>query len=280
MSVRSTLYMPACVYKLVCRPTGKEYIGATVVSLDERMKQHVAEAKAERFDTVLYRAMRFHGADCFTIELLTLAPSGLEAQRLERLLIAEHRTLVPNGLNTSTGGESWAGIRRTEEVRQKISKAKLGRRIWSDEARAAMSVERKGRKRSEADRAAMRAGQADPEVKRRKSEQLKARWDDPAFREVATAASKRANEARRGVPRTPESIALMKANRKCTKGTKWTEERRARMKPHDPAMMGAMSKKFWDENPQEKERRRVKVSAMNRMYGCMVSDATAGMGEV
>ena len=46
------------VYEIKCLVTEKAYIGVTRKTLDCRWKEHRKEARAKRFDTVLYRSIR------------------------------------------------------------------------------------------------------------------------------------------------------------------------------------------------------------------------------
>lgn len=275
MAKSSLLEAPARVYKVVCLPTGKAYIGVTVKPLEWRWSQHRKEARATRFDTVLYRAMRLYGAAAFTIELLQEIPTGLEAQLVERELIARHNTMAPNGMNTSSGGENWAGITRSPEVRDKISASKKGKAIWSAEAKQAMSAARLGKKATEARLAGIRAANAKPEYRAARAAALKARWQDPEFRAIALANSAKTNEKRKGVPRTAEEKAKISANRRGI-APKWTEERKARNKARfeDAALrakMGEHSKAYWDANPGERDRRSTVVSEMNRKHWRIVA---------
>lgn len=82
------------------------YIGVTVVSfngnknrsLKRRWQKHVQRAMAEGHDWKLCRAIRKHGPDAFTVEILDVVRGKAEAHNVERELI---RGLNPN-LNTDT----------------------------------------------------------------------------------------------------------------------------------------------------------------------------------
>lgn len=187
--MRYDLTTPVIVYAITCIPTGKEYIGITMKTLEWRWNGHCKEAKASRFDTVLYRAMRLYGAENFSISQIQVAANGQVAQLIERELIISRGTLAPYGLNSSTGGEQWAGREMTQEVKDKISAAKKGRKLnLSDEARQKMVEERKNRRHSDETKAKMRVAQARPDIKEAKSERGKKLFADPTMKEKMRAA--------------------------------------------------------------------------------------------
>ena len=59
------------IYCITNMLNGKQYVGKTVGSINERFKQHCAEYKKERSkDRPLYRAMRKYGIENFIVEQL------------------------------------------------------------------------------------------------------------------------------------------------------------------------------------------------------------------
>lgn len=198
------------VYKITCRETGKVYYGITRKTLSERWSQHKKETRAKRFDTVFYRAIRKYGPENFTIETAYEAVDGREAQVVERSLIAQYGTLAPRGLNSSVGGEAWAGKSLTMETREKISRAKIGVKL-SLETRQKMSAARKGKKASPETRRAHVAAMARKEIREKciaplaryrqenpeNGDKLKKLWTDPEFRARSAARLEALNEKRR-----------------------------------------------------------------------------------
>lgn len=186
------------VYRITCLATGKLYFGITRKTLAWRWGAHVKESRAKRFDTVLYRAIRKHGPENFTIETVYEAVNAHEAQMCERALIGAYGSLSPAGMNTSTGGEHHAGRAVVPAVRAKISAAKRGVKM-SAESRAKMSMSRTGKKRSPECRERMRTLANRPEVRAKvlansQTEVFRSRsstigtavmkrlWQDPEFR--------------------------------------------------------------------------------------------------
>jgi hypothetical protein len=85
------------VYALTCEPTGERYIGITVSqgrayqkSVRVRWQKHVYHAMVEGRDHMLQRAIREHGAEAFSHELLYIVRGKSAAHEIERdLIVAE-----------------------------------------------------------------------------------------------------------------------------------------------------------------------------------------------
>ncbi len=93
----------SCVYKIT-GPTGKLYIGKTVVPLKVRLATHTC-AKG-RYSTHLTRALRKYGCNVFTIESVLI---GFESYCLdmESKLISSYDTIRPRGYNICEGGKGF-----------------------------------------------------------------------------------------------------------------------------------------------------------------------------
>jgi len=108
------------VYRLTCASTGKCYIGLTRAGVDKRFKAHVYNAISGK-GGALYAAIRKHGADAFSIELLREGLTRQEACAIEKALIIEHGTRCPNGYNITEGGDGAVGLVCSEETRARMS---------------------------------------------------------------------------------------------------------------------------------------------------------------
>lgn len=82
------------VYSITCEPTGERYIGITVVSgrafqksVKVRWQKHVYHAMVEGRDYALQRAIREHGEEAFSHELLYIVRGKAAAHEIERELI-------------------------------------------------------------------------------------------------------------------------------------------------------------------------------------------------
>jgi len=130
--------MKHCVYLLTNTVTGKVYVGKAN-DLETRWDKHLRNA-ASGHATALYRAIRKHGKDAFTREVLEYV--GVEDIAFEREVfwIAKLGSFGRHGYNMTAGGEGLVGWKHTEE--SKVLMARHGPdngmygRTHSDEARA------------------------------------------------------------------------------------------------------------------------------------------------
>lgn len=101
--------MPTYIYALV-GPSGKRYVG---LSKDPRARahSHFRRARENRGRHPLYDAIRSHGREMFTLEVLAGPMTLEEAREAEREWIARFRsTLRSEGYNVSPGGEADSGF--------------------------------------------------------------------------------------------------------------------------------------------------------------------------
>ena len=134
--------MAAEIYQVVCRSSGKKYIGVTSKTSDERFQNHLDNARWNR-PGALSSAIRKYGKDDFYVQLLLVVSSMDEAFFYERKIIEAYGTLSPGGYNLTPGGD---GVPMTEEIRRAISETKKSRP--PTEALLAAYSKRKGRKLS------------------------------------------------------------------------------------------------------------------------------------
>lgn len=137
-------------------PSGKQYIGQTKLTMEERWALHLTDAsrRGKGRCEALRRAVHKHGADAFTHEILDVVTTQVGANIAERLWIEKRGTLAPGGYNLTTGGDVFAF---SEETLKRMSDS--ARKRW-----AAVTPERRaetGRKMSESAR--KRAASMTPE---------------------------------------------------------------------------------------------------------------------
>lgn len=120
-------------------PNGKKYIGQTVQKLKTRLNQHSKQS----YCTSVHRAINKYKT--YTCEVL-LEVEKTELDYYEEKLIKENNTLVPNGYNIRTGGNtssfceetrekmscSHKGKKHSYETKQSISKALSGRSLGEE----------------------------------------------------------------------------------------------------------------------------------------------------
>ena len=99
-------------------PSGKAYIGQTN-DYQRRCRGHKYTGACRAFSN----AIKKYGWSEFKNEILVEGLSKEEANRMEKVLINEHKTYRPYGYNLMSGGDSFM---HSEETKEKMSIAKLG----------------------------------------------------------------------------------------------------------------------------------------------------------
>lgn len=109
-----------CIYSIVCEPTGEEYIGITVAlgrayqkSVKSRWQKHTYHALVEGRSFPLQVAIREHGVEAFSHELLCTVRGKTAAHELEREYIAERKPALNVEL---VGGRKRVGVRTKKVV--------------------------------------------------------------------------------------------------------------------------------------------------------------------
>jgi len=209
---------PGTIYVITNTVNGKQYVGQTIKTITQRWSEHCSQASApRRARTALPAAIRKYGADVFTIEAIyeliaTSMQPDLDAA--EAIFIELFQTMAPDGYNLVHGGRGGA---RSAEAREHMSLAKQNQ---SQETRAKISANRRGKIHSPDARARMSASQ------RRRFERDGV---SSATRQRLSVASKnrirtpehgaRISAALKGRPRSPETVAKMKATKTARRGT-------------------------------------------------------------
>lgn len=93
------------IYKITCRKTGLSYVGRTYFSANKRWIGHKQSAKEES-NTVFHKAIRQHGCESFTIEVLESDIHETLLGSRETYWIEECGTLTPKGYNSVAGAVS------------------------------------------------------------------------------------------------------------------------------------------------------------------------------
>jgi len=102
----------------------KVYIGQTSTSLERRWYMHNWD---ENNNSLLHKAIKKHGRENFTIEVIHECETKEEMDFVEIFYIALLNTKAPNGYNLTDGGEGRSGFSCTEETKRKIGLANKGR---------------------------------------------------------------------------------------------------------------------------------------------------------
>lgn len=123
------------VYEIVNKVNGKVYIGQTTKSVARRWQKHRYDALNRKSGMAIHRAMKKHGLENFTIEVMCEASSKEELDRLEQTYISGFNTLSPHGYNLKSGGSACV---YSEESKQKMSESQ--KVFWdNDDVRKAQS---------------------------------------------------------------------------------------------------------------------------------------------
>lgn len=203
------------IYKIVCKTSGKSYIGQTIRSLSSRFSSHISDAKKESCDTKIGRAIRKYGKENFSIHLICRADNREEINAREISCIRLFNS-IEDGYNISTGG--YGGI-HSEETRKKMSLAGKGKKKpkgFGEKISRAL----KGKKHSESHRLnnikAQKACQAHYEF--RHTEEFKKKMGDRNRGKFVSAETRakivRANTGRKASDETKRKMSEKRKGRK------------------------------------------------------------------
>jgi group I intron endonuclease len=138
------------IYKITNTLNNKPYFGQTKQPPNRRWSQHKQAAK-NGGKMILYNAIRLHGVENFTFEVVCQCETLDELNAKEIEYITINNSLSPNGYNAGKGGDNYE---KTPETCAKLSASNKGR-IISEEWRKNMSIAGKGRKITEETRIKM-----------------------------------------------------------------------------------------------------------------------------
>lgn len=128
------------IYKITCIVNGKSYIGKTKGDIEARVMSHFNGYNSGC--TIIFRAIKKHGKENFTWEILHENVDYRLLDNLEKEAIKNHNSKHPHGYNLTDGGDGV--INPSDKVRKKMSNAKKGKKA-SLKTRQKMSEARKGR---------------------------------------------------------------------------------------------------------------------------------------
>ena len=130
------------VYLVTNKMNNKSYIGITTRNISRRWYEH--KYVKNSCGKLLSKAIEKYGEESFEIQPLASAIDNIEnLKELEKVLIEQCQTLVPNGYNLTAGGDGVFGYKHTKEQRQKITESRKGY-VCSEETKARMSKSHTG----------------------------------------------------------------------------------------------------------------------------------------
>jgi group I intron endonuclease len=220
-----------CVYKISNSINNKVYIGITVKGLQRRWNQHVHDSRRHP-RLAVHRAMAKYDIESFIIEVQEICPDVETMQQRELYWISFYNSVLPNGYNSTSGGE-WQD-----------------KRSFSDEHR---------RKLQENGRRGMT-----PEMRKRLGAMAKERWADPEYRDYmiqlahkrTLSEQQKANlrEKNTGLKQSPETVEKRMQK---VRGRKHTDVSREHMsqaqkkKLYSPEMKESLSARFGRLTPEQ-----------------------------
>jgi group I intron endonuclease len=128
------------LYKILCTINQKVYIGQTI-DISKRWSQHRNEARKEEPSMIINRAMKKHGIENFTFEIIATTLNQENANNIETELVKQYESHISTGkgYNVSLGGfnapkteewkkavrESWDSHSQEEKetIRKKMSES-------------------------------------------------------------------------------------------------------------------------------------------------------------
>lgn len=118
------------------------YVGQTKKTLQERIKLYKQAVKDRKKKTYVVNHLRKHFLESEFVVLYILSENE-DINELEIKYISEYKTLYPDGMNLTSGGESCI---ISEESRKKMSKSRLGKEPWNKNTKGLMKAWNKGKK--------------------------------------------------------------------------------------------------------------------------------------
>lgn len=131
----------AIIYKATCLENGKSYIGFTAdgdtpeAMLKKRRSNHMKQVRIGN-GMLFHRAIRKYGEEAFQWEIIWKSSDrDRAAEEFEPYFIKMHKTKAPNGYNNSDGGGVAYGYRHTDAAKEKMRRAKLGKKMSAEHRR-------------------------------------------------------------------------------------------------------------------------------------------------
>ena len=122
-------------YIITNKQNGKSYVGITTRKIARRWYEHCYLGNS--CGQLLNKAINKYGIDAFEIQVVASAKTISDLKELEKQLIVQYQTKVPNGYNLTDGGDGLTGYRHTEEDKKRNGDLKRGT-VHSDETKQKM----------------------------------------------------------------------------------------------------------------------------------------------
>tara|TARA_R110000868_G_scaffold106436_1_gene291885 strand:+ start:650 stop:1273 length:624 start_codon:yes stop_codon:yes gene_type:complete len=140
------MIMSYAIYIITNTLNAKQYVGMAK-NLKNRWYSH---RQAKGACPVLHSAIKKYGIEYFIFTHIANAFDHESACEIERLLIIQHNSKVPFGYNLTEGGGGTFGLKKTDEIKNKIRQSNVGKNLGktaSEKTKAKMSAIHKSRPR-------------------------------------------------------------------------------------------------------------------------------------
>ena len=142
------------IYKITNKLNGRNYVGQTTKSIEERFMQHANNRKSH-----IGRAMIKYGVENFSIEVLEECETEERLNEREIFWIAKINCKHPNGYNLTDGGDGNRGFKYTKKILAQMAESRKGAKNpffgkhHTEESRAKIGAKNRGKKHTEETRA-------------------------------------------------------------------------------------------------------------------------------
>jgi hypothetical protein len=113
------------IYLITNEISGRQYVGATIRTLEQRWAGHVSSAKCGRGYNDMHADITALGPEAFSIKAIDSAPR-CDLLEMEHQWVRRLGTQEPGGYNKTAGGAGLRGLRHRPETRAKIGRAHIG----------------------------------------------------------------------------------------------------------------------------------------------------------
>lgn len=140
-----------CLYSVGFQ-NGKQYIGVTSHNMDDRVRQHLKASEKEKPKLIFHMALKKYREEGIKRKILIFTDDIEYLKLMERRAIKSFNTKIPNGYNSTDGGDGVRGSTSySEKVRSRRCKetmatpeykekaSRIQKEYWTDEKKAEQS---------------------------------------------------------------------------------------------------------------------------------------------